>query len=144
VFLDTNVILDLFIEREPHHEIALRFFSYLERNASTVWSCTSPVVIANVSYLLGRAKSERYAVRKLAWLRRIVRVVPMSEDDVDHAIGSPGDDFTDSLQYHCARANAVSVIVTRNAADFPVAGVTIVSPEEFMTMDATDRTERPT
>jgi predicted nucleic acid-binding protein len=52
VFLDTDVILDLFIECEPHHLVALRFFSYLQVHADSIQAYTSPVVIANVGYFL--------------------------------------------------------------------------------------------
>jgi predicted nucleic acid-binding protein len=45
-FLDADVILDLFIRREPHHAEALRLFSRLRR---AEFRCgTSPLVIANV------------------------------------------------------------------------------------------------
>ena len=36
VFLDTDVILDLFIEREPDHSVASRFFSYLQVHADSI------------------------------------------------------------------------------------------------------------
>lgn len=83
IFLDTDVILDLFIDREPHHTMALRFFSYLERNCDTIQAYTSPVVIANVAYLLGRAKSEKYAVGKIKHLRTLVQVLQKGEANVD-------------------------------------------------------------
>lgn len=52
VFLDTDAILDLLIEREPHHSVALRFFSYLQVHADSIQAFTSPLEIANVSYIL--------------------------------------------------------------------------------------------
>lgn len=135
VFLDTDVILDLFIDRQPHHAVALRLFSYLQVNAATIQAYTAPVIIANVAYLLGRARTETYAVQKIKGLRDLVRVLPMSETDVDRAIQSPGNDFEDSLQCHCATANAVKLIVTRNGDDFLNQGVQVVEPAEFMMMD---------
>jgi predicted nucleic acid-binding protein len=139
VFLDTDVILDLFIEREPHHSVALRFFSYLQLHADSVRAFTSPVVIANVGYILGKARSESYAVQKIKGLRRFVRVLPMTEAEVDRAIQRPGDDFEDSLQYHCATASAVKVIVTRNGDDFLTEGVQALEPDEFLKMDVSEK-----
>lgn len=139
VFLDTDVILDLFIDREPHHSVALRFFSYLQVHADSIQAFTSPVVIANVSYILGRARSESYAVQKIKGLRDFVRVLPITEADVDRAIQRPGDDFEDSLQYHCATAGAVTVIVTRNGDDFLTEGVQALEPDEFMKIDLSGR-----
>lgn len=135
VFLDTDVILDLFIEREPHHSIALRFFSYLQVHAESIQAYTSPVVIANVGYILGKARSETYAVQKIKGLRDFVDILPMTEAEIDHAIQRPGDDFEDSLQYHCATANAVNIIVTHNGDDFLTEGVQTLEPDEFLKMD---------
>ena len=141
VFLDTDVILDLFIEREPHHSIALRFFSYLQVHADRIQANTSPVVIANVAYILGKARSEPYAVQKIKGLRDFVHVLPMTEAEVDQAIQRPGDDFEDSLQYHCATASTVKIIVTRNGDDFPTGGVQALEPDEFMKMDLAEKSK---
>ena len=139
VFLDTDVILDLFIEREPHHSVVLRFFSYLQVHAESIQAYTSPVVIANVGYILGNARSESYAVQKIKGLRDFVGVIPMTEADIDRAIQRPGDDFEDSLQYHCATASAVNIIVTRNGDDFLTEGVQALEPYEFMQMDLSEK-----
>jgi predicted nucleic acid-binding protein len=139
VFLDTDVLLDLFIDREPHHTIAMHFFSYLQTHANRVQAFTSPVAIANVSYILGRAKSESYALRKIQGLRDFVRVLPMTEADVDSSIQRPGPDFEDSLQYHCAIASDVRTIITRNRTDFLAPGVQILEPAEFVKMDSSDQ-----
>jgi predicted nucleic acid-binding protein len=60
VFLDTDVILDLFIRREPHHGLALRLFSRLRRSKTKC--VTSPVVVANLYYLLAKLRSKAYAL----------------------------------------------------------------------------------
>ena len=111
------------------------FFSYLQVYADTVVAFTSPVVIANVACIPGRARSEAYAVRKIKGLRELVRVLPMGQAEVDCAIEKPGDDFEDSLQYHCAVAGAVRIIVTRNTDDFQTQGIQVLEPQEFIKMD---------
>ena len=100
---------------------------------------TSPVVIANVSYILGKERSESYAVQKIKGLRDFVRVLPMTEAEVDRAVQRPGDDFEDSLQYYCATASAVKIIVTRNGADFLTEGVQTLEPDEFMKMNLAEK-----
>ncbi len=139
VFLDTDVILDLFIEREPHHSVALRFFSYLQVHADSIQAYTSPVVIANVGYILGKARSQSYATRKIEGLRDFVRVLPMTEAEVDRAIQRPCDGFEDSLQYHCASASAVRIIVTRNGDDFLTEGVQALEPDQFIKMGLSEK-----
>lgn len=49
VFLDTDVILDLLTEREPHFEAAVELFLHIQDK--TIRAYTSPVIIANIFYI---------------------------------------------------------------------------------------------
>ena len=76
-FLDADVILDLFIRREPHHAEALWLFSRLRR---AEFRCgTSPLVIANVHYVLCRIKTKRYALGRIGRLRKLVGIATITE-----------------------------------------------------------------
>ena len=125
--------------REPHHSVALRFFSYLDLNTSTVVGHVSPLAIANVAYILRKSQSQGYAIKKIRVLRRILHVVSLDSPAVDAAIASPGKDFEDTLQYQCAVANKLSIIVTRNIKHYPRDALTIVTPQEFLAMDFMDK-----
>ena len=50
VFLDSDVILDLLTEREPHFDSVLDLFILIENKK--IQGYTSPVVIANVFYII--------------------------------------------------------------------------------------------
>ena len=130
VFLDADVILDLFIQREPFHLQAVRLFSVLKKSKTP--SFTSPVVVANVHYLLARIRNRRYALEKVRQLRKLVSIAPVTEEIVDAALGAPQKDFEDSIQYECAVANRMSVIVTRNVKDFPKGAMRIAEPLEYL------------
>jgi len=139
ILVDTDVILDLFLDREPHHSIALHFFSYLDIYSHEIRACTSPVSVANVSYILTKARSREYALRKLRDLRRLLHVAPLDEPMIDSAIRNSHKDFEDDIQYYCAAGNGIGVIVTRNGRDFPSGNVPVLMPEEFITMDSAKR-----
>lgn len=136
ILIDSDVILDLFISREPHHAQAVRFFSYIERNSRTISASTTPVAVANVSYILAKLKNQRYAVGKLRELRTIVAILPMDQSCVDLALAKPYRDFEDALQYQCAVVNGIRILVTRNERDFPSGDVEVLSPLEFLRFDA--------
>lgn len=130
VFVDTDVILDLFARREPHHRDALRLFSHLKRSKTR--SFTSPIVIANVYYLLSRMKDKGYALDRIKRLRRLVSVISVDESTIDSALERPHKDFEDSIQYHCALSNGIKTLITRNTKDFLKAEVSIASPAEYL------------
>ena len=132
VFVDTDVILDLFIRREPHHEIALRFFSFLKKNATQGY--TSPVSVANAYYILVKTRDRRYALDKTRRLVQLVRIATLDQQIIEAAIGTPYRDFEDSIQYHCALANGNSALITRNVSDCPKDQLKVLLPDEYITI----------
>ena len=135
VFLDTDVILDLFLHREPHHSVALHLFSSLKK--WNMQGLTSPVAIANIYYILSKARNRRYAIEKIRRLRRLVRIAVIDERIMDSAIRTPCKDFEDGIQYHCAVGNGADFLVTRNTADYPKNKLAVTSPVEYLRITAT-------
>ncbi len=134
VFLDADVLLDLFLEREPHHTIALRLLTHLRRTKA---SCiTSPVIFANMNYVLAKAKGRDYSLGKLRSLRRMVNIAPIDEGMIDAALAAPQRDFEDTMQLHCAEANGIQILVTRNTRHYPKGRVHVASPLEYLSSKA--------
>jgi predicted nucleic acid-binding protein len=134
VFLDTDAILDLFLEREPHHTAALQLLSSLKRTKTA--SYTSPIVLANVNYILAKAKGREYSIGKLRSLRTILSVLPLDERMVDAAVAAPQRDFEDTLQLQCALASGVDAIITRNTRRYPKARIHVIDPMQYLSSEA--------
>jgi len=132
LFIDTDVILDLFIDRKPHHENAVLLFSKIKRNKLHCY--TSPVIVANTFYILSKIKGKHYAIGKIKRLRRIMNILTITEKIIDLAIETPSKDFEDSIQYYCAKENKMSAIITRNVDDFPREKISIMEPIEVIKM----------
>jgi predicted nucleic acid-binding protein len=132
LFIDTDVILDLFVRREPHHKTALRFFSFLKNHE--VHAFTSAVSVANTYYILARIKNRRYALEKVRRLMKLIRIAAVDQQTVDAAIRAPYKDFEDSIQYHSALAKGLVILITRNVADYPKDRIKILLPDEYMTI----------
>ncbi len=130
VFIDTDVLLDLYIQRQPHHDIALRLFTRLKRDKTHCY--TSGVVIANIYYILAKLMSRQYAMDKIRKLRRLVSVAPLDEAMIDAAVSSSLRDFEDSIQLHCAIANRIKTLITRNTADYPKGRIRIADPGQYL------------
>jgi len=132
LFVDTDVILDLFVRREPHHSIALRFFSFLRKR--NIQGLTSPVAIANTYYILAKIKNRRYAIEKVRRLRQLIRIATVDQKVIDAALQAPYKDFEDSIQYQCAISNGLGLLITRNVSDYPKDQVKVLLPDEYMTI----------
>ena len=133
IFLDSDVLLDLFIEREPHHTIAQRLLTVLKRKGLQCY--TSPIVLANVNYILAKAKGREYSIGKLRSLRALLNVLQIDERIVDAAVASPQTDFEDTLQLQCALANGIDTLITRNVRPYPKARIQIVDPMQYLSSE---------
>ena len=129
VFVDADVILDAFLARKPFHEEALRFFSRLRAEGG---GFTSPLIMANVHYVLTRIQNKHYALGRVRALRKSLSIAPITEEMVDAAIAGVPKDFEDGLEYQCAIHNGMELLVTRNARHFPAGPLEVCSPAEYL------------
>ena len=130
VFIDSDVVLDFYVKREPHHETALRLFTHLKR--AKVRCYTSAVVMANAYYMLTKIENMRYALEKMRKLRKFVSIAPLDESIIDAALSLPYKDFEDSIQFQCAIQNGIETIITRNTKDYPKYRLRVADPGQYL------------
>jgi predicted nucleic acid-binding protein len=128
VFVDTDVILDLLLAREPFFAAAARFFLLLQERR--IEGFTTPVVFSNLFYILRQGMPAPEAVTALRKLRLLVGILPVDEGTVDTTLASSFVDFEDGLQYYAATASGLDAVVTRNKKDFRSAEIPVLNAEE--------------
>ena len=129
VFLDTNVLLDIALEREYCVE-AEKIWELADDNSIDLFATT--LSYANAAYIMRHLPmKERYA--RLQALTQGVVIVPLTESHIFEAIAHPTNDFEDMLQYQCALAAGCDVIVTNNKRDFQeFCQLPFLTSEEFL------------
>ena len=70
VFVDTNVILDLLMKRAPFQKSAVELFRQVE--LKSIKGYTSPMVIANLHYLLSKNYNKKKSIELLTELLKII------------------------------------------------------------------------
>jgi len=130
VFVDTDVVLDLLLEREPFFQRSAELFSLAHRRVVTIH--LSAVTFSTLYYFLRKYKGAAHARAKLAGLRSIVTVLPTDAMVVDQAIASRFTDFEDAIQCFTALGSDMDVLVTRNTSDFKQAQLPVNTPEAFL------------
>lgn len=130
VLLDTDVVLDYLLEREPFTQTAGRLF---ELNARGVFDgYISGITPINVFYI-GRKSLERDKLRQaLKDLLLAVRVCPITHDVLSQAFALPLADYEDAVQYTSATASHLDAIVTRNLKDYKNATLPVFSPADLL------------
>jgi predicted nucleic acid-binding protein len=129
LFLDTNVVLDFFLERNPFSIEAESIFRL--RQEEKVDFSISSLTLANLAYFITRAKKNPFEI--IGTLLEWTRVVELDRKIFEQTLSSRFKDFEDGLQYFSAlKEKDVDVIVTRNKSDFRASEILVQTPSEFL------------
>ena len=131
ILIDTDVILDLFFDREPFSENAAKVLSLCEKKV--VIGFVTPVIISNVYYLLSQKAKQEKVIEKLKTLLSILEVLVIDKNTITVALNSEFKDFEDALQNYSAELNGeIDMIITRNTKDYKKSKLGIMNPENFL------------
>ncbi len=114
-FLDTNILLDLLLERDGY-EASARILQL--RDEGRIDLCVSILTMVNVAYVYKKTVGQNAVIPNMKCLTAIVDVLPMDNDTLEQALYVEGKDFEDTMQYFCAVQNHCEAIITRNEKDF--------------------------
>ncbi len=131
LLIDTNVILDVLLQREPFFKAAVDVLNLTQRD--DVREYVSASAITDIYYIACRQMKDRSAVREL--LKRlllVVSVAAVSEREIQNALELAWGDFEDSVQYSVALLAEMDGIVTRNPDDYQDANIQIWLPEQVL------------
>lgn len=130
VFIDSDVILDVFAHRKPFFIESAKILSLCERHE--IQGYTTALVFANIHYLLNKMMSREITENHLRKLRIILDIIPLNRKHVDMALNSQFTDFEDALQHFSAEDQSIDRIITRNISDYKHSSIPVSTPEEFL------------
>jgi predicted nucleic acid-binding protein len=130
VLLDTNVVLDLMLEREPWRAEAEAIAQAGADGHLQAHVCASSITdIYYISRKIAGAERARIVVRTC--LDRL-QVVSVTRDLLDAADRRGVSDFEDDVQIECAVVAGLDAIVTRNPQDFASSPILVLTPAELL------------
>lgn len=132
VFIDSDIILDLFAKWEAHYNHVAKLFTLIDRKEIIAY--TSPLVFANLHYILRKLKSNLQVLQNLRKLKSLVTILSIDEKIIDLSLNSEFKDFEGSIQYHTVRTTDVKFLITRNKKDYKKANISVCTAEEFLKM----------
>jgi predicted nucleic acid-binding protein len=130
LFVDSDIILDLLAQREPHYIHAARLFTLIDQNE--VIAYTSPLIFANLHYLLKKQTSNLLALKSLRKLKTLINILSINEKVIELSLNSDFNDFEDAIQYFTAVNNGITLIITRNKTDYKRSKIDVLTAEEFL------------
>ena len=132
IFIDTNIALDLLLERNKFFNLAKTVFIVANRQRFTL--CFSALSFGTITYFLEQKFTKEETKNKLKEFAKIVRILPFNEHIIDNALYSNFRDIEDGYQYFVAKEYNIPIIITRNTKDFLVDDLSVITPEQFLNM----------
>ena len=143
VLVDTNVVLDVLLERRPYSEAAAQVFALVEESRIEGFLCAT--TLTTVDDLLGQALAPAKAREALQRLLNLFEIAPVNRPVLEQALRSGIADFEDAVLEQAGRLVAVDAITTRNVRDFGKSTVTVFDPLELIsTVKAKESTNQAT
>lgn len=130
IFIDTDIILDFMIAREPFAVDAARIFSLSEQNKINL--CTTGLVFSNAYYILRKLAPHKKVIEKLTQLTKVIEIIGLSKSAVLQALSSEFSDFEDALQHYAALSEKATIIITRNIKDYKSSELAVLTPDQYL------------
>ncbi len=126
ILLDTDVLIDVALDRRPHADLAAELLDRVEHGAEAAFIAWHSV--ANFYYLVAPALGGADARDFIVELTRFVAVAATDTAGIRYAAALPMADFEDAMQVAAAHACGARHIVTRNTRDYNRSPVRAISP----------------
>lgn len=130
IYLDTNVILDLLLDREPFSEDIAEIMELSSQKSIEL--CVSSVTISDTTYIVEKFEGIRSARQKIKMILELVTVENVGQSTIKKASESLFKDFEDGVQNFCAVESKQKIIVTRDIKGFKQSKLSILSPKEVL------------
>ena len=125
--VDTNVVLDVLLERQPHFTASAAVWTAIETAAAEGYLAAHG--ITTIHYLAQKHLGTHRARRVITTLLQVFRVAPIDDSVLRDALDHAGNDFEDAVTAAAARFSKCDAIVTRDPKGFRAAELPVLTPE---------------
>ena len=132
IFLDTNILLDVLLDRKPFCESSSCIWRLAE--GGILEAFISAISFNNIFYIARKYAGKECAQRCVEVMNVNFSVFPLTQDIIGRAIAAKLPDFEDSIQFFSAVACAADYILTRNVRVFPQDCIPVLSPTSFLNL----------
>jgi predicted nucleic acid-binding protein len=131
VLLDTNIVIDYALERQPFWQNSEQIFLLLQQGSFAGYISASTV--SDLYYIIRKPRGHTWTLNFLERLVQFCSVATVDRTVITTAFSANFKDFEDAIQYATAVANQLDAIVTRNPSDFTSAtGLQILTPDQLI------------
>ena len=130
VLFDTNVILDILLDRQPFSNDAAQLISRVERSEIQGFLCATTVT--TIHYLMAKSLDGRRSTTHIRLLLSLFEIAPVNRMVVENALECNFPDYEDAAIVESAQHAGVEYIITRNIKDFKKSSIPVYTPSGFI------------
>jgi predicted nucleic acid-binding protein len=130
VLLDTNVILDVLLQREPWRQASDAVWDAVDNEALTGFLSAS--TLTDIFYVAARARGPEFGVAAVQLCMATFEIASVGRQLLEHALAMEGHDFEDNVQVAVATLLSVDAIVTRDSVGFAHARIPVLTPSSLL------------
>lgn len=133
LFVDSDVVIDFFTDREPHVNPASELFELNEQGSVKLF--LSAVSINNIYYIVRRFLGQKKTIEVLETLTEMTEIIGTTKTEIVQALKNDFSDYEDSVQYSSAlNIKDLDAIITRNIKDYKNSSIAVMTPLNFLKM----------
>lgn len=130
ILLDTNIILDIALERQPYFDKSEQVLSLVEQQH--LFGYVSASTFSDLYYIIRKSKGREAALDFLRRIATVCQIAVVNQAAISMALAANFRDFEDAIQYSTAVINQLDAIVTRNTQDFTNVTLPILTPTQLI------------
>ena len=132
VLFDTNIILDVLLDREPFSEHSSYLMSKVESSEINGYLCAT--TITTIHYLLSKYLDKEKSLKSIHSIMALFEIATVNRPVLENALTAKFTDFEDAVLHEAARHAGIEYIITRNIKDFKKSTLPIFTPTEFLSI----------
>jgi predicted nucleic acid-binding protein len=129
ILFDTNIVLDVLMDRLPHSDVAVELFSKVEDGTIIGYLCSTTITI--VFYLAAKTVGPARVQEEIRKLLSLFEVAPVNRHVLESALELDFNEFEDAVIHEAACHIGADAIVSRNQKDFRKFRIPVYSSEEM-------------
>jgi predicted nucleic acid-binding protein len=130
ILFDTNVVLDVLLDRQPYVEASAAAWAAVETGISE--GMLAAHAVTTIHYLVRKEKGNVRARRIMSAILRVFGVAAVDGAVVQEALQLPFSDFEDAVTAAAGRLAGCEYIVTRDPKGFRGSPVRSLTPEALV------------
>ena len=131
IFVDSDVVIDFFTDREPHVNPASEIFELNEQGMLKIY--LSAVSVNNIYYIVRKFLGHKKTIDVIELLTEMTEIIGTTKSEIIQALKNDFSDYEDSVQYSSAlTVQGINAIITRNIKDYKNSKIAVMTPQNFL------------